>query len=149
MFCHQSRQRGGIEPLHVPMPRELKSRPSTSPTHPGFQVSMQLQTYKAAIARPKPAAQAAQKNALALLAKPHRLLGRAASHAATPCTLRLHTKITNAKLMSSAAIPRRMHQITSGIRSRAEQRPVSTSVRDSLGCRQGAVGFCLYCERQI
>ena len=29
------RQRGGIEPLHVSMPRELKSRPSTSPTHPG------------------------------------------------------------------------------------------------------------------
>ena len=29
------RQGGGIEPLHVSMPRELKSRPSTSPTHPG------------------------------------------------------------------------------------------------------------------
>ena len=29
------RQRGGIEPLHVSMPRELKSRPSTSPTHSG------------------------------------------------------------------------------------------------------------------
>ena len=29
------RRGGGIEPLHVPMPRELKSRPSTSPTHPG------------------------------------------------------------------------------------------------------------------
>ena len=29
------RQEGGIEPLHVSMPRELKSRPSTSPTHPG------------------------------------------------------------------------------------------------------------------
>ena len=29
------RRRGGIEPLHVSMPRELKSRPSTSPTHPG------------------------------------------------------------------------------------------------------------------
>ena len=26
----------GIEPLHVSMPRELKSRPSTSPTHPGL-----------------------------------------------------------------------------------------------------------------
>ena len=26
---------GGIEPLHVSMPRELKSRPSTGPTHPG------------------------------------------------------------------------------------------------------------------
>jgi len=26
---------GGIEPLHVSIPRELKSRPSTSPTHPG------------------------------------------------------------------------------------------------------------------
>ena len=25
----------GLEPLHVSMPRELKSRPSTSPTHPG------------------------------------------------------------------------------------------------------------------
>ena len=30
------RQGGGIEPLHVSMPRELKSRPSTSPTHPGL-----------------------------------------------------------------------------------------------------------------
>ena len=30
------RRRGGIEPLHVSMPRELKSRPSTSPTHPGI-----------------------------------------------------------------------------------------------------------------
>ena len=29
------RRGGGIEPLHVSMPRELKSRPSTSPTHPG------------------------------------------------------------------------------------------------------------------
>ena len=26
---------GGLEPLHVSMPRELKSCPSTSPTHPG------------------------------------------------------------------------------------------------------------------
>ena len=33
------RQRGGIEPLHVSMPRELKSRPGTSPTHPGLMVS--------------------------------------------------------------------------------------------------------------
>ena len=31
----QMRRRGGIEPLHVSMPRELKSRPSTSPTHHG------------------------------------------------------------------------------------------------------------------
>ena len=30
------RRGGGIEPLHVSMPRELKSRPSTSPTHPGM-----------------------------------------------------------------------------------------------------------------
>jgi hypothetical protein len=30
-----ARQGGGFEPLHVSMPRELKSRPSTSPTHPG------------------------------------------------------------------------------------------------------------------
>ena len=29
------RRGGGIEPLHVSMPHELKSRPSTSPTHPG------------------------------------------------------------------------------------------------------------------
>ena len=29
------RRRGGIEALHVFMPRELKSRPGTSPTHPG------------------------------------------------------------------------------------------------------------------
>ena len=27
---------GGIEPLHVSMPRELKSRPNSSPTHPGL-----------------------------------------------------------------------------------------------------------------
>ena len=31
----QNRRKGGIEPLHVSMPRELKSRPSSSPTHPG------------------------------------------------------------------------------------------------------------------
>ncbi len=30
-----TRRRGGIEPLHVSMPRELKSRPGTSPTHSG------------------------------------------------------------------------------------------------------------------
>jgi hypothetical protein len=30
------RQRGGIEPLHVSMPLELKSSPSTSLTHPGL-----------------------------------------------------------------------------------------------------------------
>jgi hypothetical protein len=29
-------QRGGIEPLHVSMPREVKSRPSTSSTHSGI-----------------------------------------------------------------------------------------------------------------
>jgi hypothetical protein len=29
------RRRGGIEPLHVSMPRELRSRPGTSPTHSG------------------------------------------------------------------------------------------------------------------
>ena len=29
------RRRGGIEPLYVSVPRELKSRPSTSPSHPG------------------------------------------------------------------------------------------------------------------
>ncbi len=29
------RRGGGIEPLHVSMPRELKSRPITSPAHPG------------------------------------------------------------------------------------------------------------------
>jgi hypothetical protein len=33
----KKRRGGGIEPLHVSMPRELKSRPSTSPTHPGQQ----------------------------------------------------------------------------------------------------------------
>ena len=26
---------GGLDPLHVSMPRKLKSRPTTSPTHPG------------------------------------------------------------------------------------------------------------------
>ena len=31
------RRRGRIEILHVSMPRELKSRPSTSPTHHGSQ----------------------------------------------------------------------------------------------------------------
>ena len=30
------RRTGGIEPLRVSTPRELKSRPSTSPSHPGF-----------------------------------------------------------------------------------------------------------------
>ena len=30
-----NRQRGGIEPLHISMPLELKSSPSTNPTHPG------------------------------------------------------------------------------------------------------------------
>ena len=30
------RRRGGIEPLHVSMPHELKSCPSTSPTHLGL-----------------------------------------------------------------------------------------------------------------
>ena len=30
-----SRRRGGIEPLRVSTPHELKSCPSTSPTHPG------------------------------------------------------------------------------------------------------------------
>ena len=32
----KNRRRGGIEPLHVSMPRELKYRPGTSPTHPGM-----------------------------------------------------------------------------------------------------------------
>ena len=31
----QKRRGGGIESLHVSMPRDLKSRLSTSPTHPG------------------------------------------------------------------------------------------------------------------
>ena len=35
MVMTKSRRGGGIEPLHVSMPRELKSRPSTSPTHHG------------------------------------------------------------------------------------------------------------------
>ena len=34
----EERQEGGIEPLHVSMPHELKSCPSTSPTHPGRSV---------------------------------------------------------------------------------------------------------------
>ena len=38
--CTQKQRRGGgIEPLHVSMPLELKSSPSTSPTHPGLRVS--------------------------------------------------------------------------------------------------------------
>ena len=36
------RRRGGIEPLHVSMPHELRSCPSTSPTHPGFYGYMHL-----------------------------------------------------------------------------------------------------------
>ena len=39
----KKRRGGGIEPLHVSMPRELKSRPSTSPTHPGFQLILDMQ----------------------------------------------------------------------------------------------------------
>ena len=35
LYAAALRRGGGIEPLHVSMPRELKSRPSTSPTHPG------------------------------------------------------------------------------------------------------------------
>ena len=38
----KKRRRGGIEPLHVSMPRELKSRPGTSPTHPGRDRGQQL-----------------------------------------------------------------------------------------------------------
>ncbi len=38
----QKRRGGGIEPLHVSMPRELKSRPSTSPTHPGSLTTTQV-----------------------------------------------------------------------------------------------------------
>ena len=34
----QSRQRGGIEPLCITAPRELKSRPGTSLSHPGMRV---------------------------------------------------------------------------------------------------------------
>jgi hypothetical protein len=44
VFCFKYksyRRRGGIEPLHVSMPREVKSRPSASPTHPGIQVISQ------------------------------------------------------------------------------------------------------------
>ena len=36
LYLH-GRRGGGIEPLHVSMPRELKSRPSTSVTHPGLE----------------------------------------------------------------------------------------------------------------
>ena len=39
--CKEARRRGGIEPLHVSMPHELKSCPSTSPTHPGPRNSRQ------------------------------------------------------------------------------------------------------------
>jgi hypothetical protein len=35
MATNGNRRGGGIEPLHVPMPHELKSCPSTSPIHPG------------------------------------------------------------------------------------------------------------------
>ena len=35
LCANQSRRGGGIEPLHVSMPLELKSSPSASPTHPG------------------------------------------------------------------------------------------------------------------
>ena len=46
------RRRGGIEPLHVSMPRELKSRPSTSLTHPGIsnlEVRVRVHHYLASI----------------------------------------------------------------------------------------------------
>ena len=36
------RQGGGIEPLHVSMPQELKSCPSTSPTHPGSREMLKI-----------------------------------------------------------------------------------------------------------
>ena len=36
VFEFSKRRGGGIEPLCVSTPRELKSRPSTSPTHPGL-----------------------------------------------------------------------------------------------------------------
>ena len=40
------RRRGGIEPLHVSMPCELKSRPSTSLTHPGnSNLQVQMSTH--------------------------------------------------------------------------------------------------------
>ncbi len=47
-YCNKekARQGGGIEPLHVSMPHELKSRPSTSPTHPGC-LSLQLNPFVA------------------------------------------------------------------------------------------------------
>ena len=43
-----NRQGGGIEPLHVSMPLELKSSPSTSPTHLGLcAISWKLNAAKA------------------------------------------------------------------------------------------------------
>ena len=45
------RRRGGIEPLHVSMPRELKSRPSTSPTHPGLRIMFPIHEFLDAFLR--------------------------------------------------------------------------------------------------
>ena len=46
----EKRQRGGIEPLRVPMPRELKPRPSTSPTHSGTR-TIAMDTRSSAVGR--------------------------------------------------------------------------------------------------
>ena len=49
LYAAALRRGGGIEPLHVSMPRELKSRSSTSPTHLGkirptdFTIASQLE----------------------------------------------------------------------------------------------------------
>ena len=46
-----ARRRGGIQPLCVSTPRELKSRPSTSPTHPGLKHASQSEHHPS-IAQP-------------------------------------------------------------------------------------------------
>ena len=53
------RRRGGIEPLRVSTPRELKSRPSTSPSHPGFrQIDARASTWALASSNEFPRAEA-------------------------------------------------------------------------------------------
>ena len=43
--CLHLCRRGGIEPLHVSMPQELKSCSSTSPSHPGQLIKSRIQDY--------------------------------------------------------------------------------------------------------
>ena len=46
LCANQNRRGGGIEPLHVSMPLELKSSPSASPTHPGNTRKLNILLFK-------------------------------------------------------------------------------------------------------